>query len=166
MTRPIAAINHVSLTVNDLQGAIKFYQEVMGWQLIGTPSEVINDGGDNSYFCNTLYTHQDQQWISFKLAHMVGSNGVGIEVIQFEGNYKPELEFDYKRQGLSHFAITVPDVKEFVENFKAHGGQEYSIMLEYPVSEYNYVNTIYLKDPYGVIFEAHNHDYVYLNKNC
>ena len=166
MTLPIAAINHISISVRNIEESVQFYQNVMGWQLIGTAPEVVNDGSVNVAFCESLFGRENHTWTSLRIGHMVSSNGVGIELVEFGGNYPAEDAFEFKKNGLFHFAITVPNVKEFVENFTKHGGEVYSDFLEYPVSEVNFVNTIYCKDPFGVVFEVHNHDYVYLNKSC
>jgi len=45
MCKPKIEINHVGVSVKDLDKAIEFYTSVMGWELIGGPLPIKNDGG-------------------------------------------------------------------------------------------------------------------------
>lgn len=164
MATPIAAINHISLSVGDIDKAIEFYKEVMGWWHIAGPFPIKNDGGPSAQFCSTLYAKNGHEWTGFRLAHMVAGNGVGVELLEFEGGYDAEDEFEYKKHGLFHFAVTVPDVDEFVEKFKEYGGEEYCDYNRRKISDANTTVTVYVKDPFNNVFEVHSHSYEYLNK--
>ena len=164
MATQFTAINHFGLSVSNIEEAIEFYKETMGWWHEAGPFTIKNDGGPSSQFTNTIYGHDGHTWESFKLAHMVAANGVGVELLEFENGYDPELEFDFKRHGIFHFAITVGDIDTFLENFKAHGGKEYSVRRDSKVSDHNTTTTIFVEDPFGNVFEVHSHTYEYLNK--
>ncbi|MDK2865991.1 MAG: hypothetical protein PWP38_306 [Clostridiales bacterium] len=164
MAKPIAAMNHIGLSVGDIDKAIDFYKEVFGWYHIAGPFPIKRDGGPSSQFCDTLYAHEGHEWTGFRIAHMVGSNGVGVELLEFEGGYDPEDEFEYKRHGLFHFSVTVPDVDEFMARLKENGGEEYCAYSRRKFNEENTVVTVYGKDPFGNIFEVHSHSYEYMNR--
>lgn len=165
MSIQFAAINHIGLSVSNLEEAIAFYQETMGWRHIGGPLKMVNDGGPACKFTDTVYGHEGHAWESFRLAHMAAANGVGIELQEFENSYDPKMELEYKRHGIFHFAITVADVDSFLENFKAHGGKEYSERKDRKISDYNTTTTVFVEDPFGNVFEVHSHSYEYLNKS-
>ena len=164
MSTPIAAINHIALSVGDINKAIQFYREVMGWYHIAGPFTIKNDGSPTAQFCSSLYAHEGHEWTEFQLAHMVAANNVGVELLEFEGNYPPKDEFEYKRHGLFHFAITVPDVDEFMTRLKSYGGSEYCDYNRRKISDVNTVVTVYAKDPFGNIIEVHSHSYEYMNR--
>lgn len=164
MALPIAAINHVGLSVSNIDEAIKFYKAAMGWYHIAGPFPLKNDGGPSAKFTDTIYGHEGHSWTGFRLAHMATSNGIGIELLEFEGSHDPDLEFDYKEHGVFHYAITVPDVREFLENFIACGGTRYSEISDRKISDVNTVTTVFVRDPFGIVFEVHSHSYEYMNR--
>ena len=164
MAVPTASINHVGLSVPNIEKAIQFYQEVMGWYHIAGPFPIKNDGGPSAKFTDTIYGHEGHAWTGFRLAHMTAANGIGIELLEFEGSHDPELEFDYKEHGVFHYAITVPDVEEFVERFTSHGGTQYSDYNIRKISDVNTITTVFVRDPFGIVFEVHSHSYEYMNR--
>jgi catechol 2,3-dioxygenase-like lactoylglutathione lyase family enzyme len=164
MCKPKIEINHVGLSVKDIDKAIEFYTSVMGWELIGGPFTIKNDGGSTG-ITNTLYGYNGHTWTSFRLAHILADNGVGLELLEFEGGFDPEGldEFNFKQHGVFHFAITVPDTHAFAEKVKEWGGKEICDYNERPMGDVA-TSTVYLKDPCGIIFEVHNKNYEFLNR--
>ena len=164
MAVQFTAINHFGLSVSNIDEAIQFYKETMGWWHEAGPFTIQNDGGPSCKFIDTIYAHEGHTWESFKLAHMAAANGVGVELLEFENGFDPQIEFEFKRHGVFHFAITVGDIDAFLENFKAHVGKEYSMRSDRKVSDHNTTTTIFVEDPFGNVFEVHSHTYEYLNK--
>lgn len=164
MTNQMTAINHIGIHVGDINKAIEFYKEAMGWWHIAGPFECRNDGTSKWAFTNSIYENEGNTWESFQLAHMTTANGVGIELLQFENAYDPEKHLEFKRRGIFHFAITVRDIDSFLEKFVALGGKLYSDRSDRPVSDKNTITTIFVEDPFGNVFEVHSHSYEYMNK--
>ena len=164
MSKPRVEMNHIGVSVKDIDKAIAFYTEVMGWQHIAGPFPIKNDGGTVG-ITNTLYGRDGHTWTGFRLAHILADNGVGLELLEFEGGYdpEPEKEFEYKKHGIFHFAVTVPDTEEFVKKVKEWGGEEY---CDYNRREWKGEDTVtvYVKDPCGLIYEVHDHSYEFLNR--
>lgn len=153
MQYPIV-FNHVGLSVSDIDKAIAFYKEVFGWHHLAGPWPIKRES-PRTDFTDTVY---GTDWTGFKLAHMSAGNGVGVELLEFEGNYPPNSKMEMKRQGLFHFGVTVPDLKAFVATIEANGGKQHS---DFNVREVNgkQREIVFVEDPFGNIIEAYNYSY-------
>lgn len=158
-----ATINHIGLHVDDIDKAIEFYKATMGWYRVGGPMELRNDGSAKWAFTNSIYGKEGNTWESFKLAHMASTNGIGIELLQFENGYAPAKNLEFKRRGIFHFSITVRDIDEFLANFQAHGGKLYSDRSDRKLNDDNVITTVFVEDPFGNVFEVHSHSYEYMH---
>lgn len=158
MQYPIA-FSHVGLSVSNIEEAIEFYKEVFGWYHLAGPWPIKRDGGSTSDFCDTVY---GEDWTGFKLAHMSTSDRVGIELLEFEGNYRAE-KWDFKKHGVFHFGITMPDYEKFLKKLEKHGGRQYSHINKRDVHGEEYA-AVYAEDPFGNIFEIYTHSYELMSK--
>jgi catechol 2,3-dioxygenase-like lactoylglutathione lyase family enzyme len=154
MQYPIV-FSHVGLSVANIEKAIEFYKEVFGWYHLAGPWPIKRDGGSTSKFCDTVY---GENWTGFKLAHMSTGDHVGIELLEFEGNYPPKEKLEFKRQGLFHFGIQTNDVEGFIKNLEAHGGRQHSLVSQREVNGLTY-KAVYAEDPFGNIFEIYSCSY-------
>ena len=155
--------NHIGISVGDIGKAIEFYTTVLGGKHLAGPWPIKNDGGTTG-ITNTLYGKNGHTWTGFKMAHVLLANGVGIEIMEFEGGYDPapDKEFEFKKHGIFHFAVTVPNVEEFVAEIVKWGGEQY---CDYNIRDHKgeKTYTVYVKDPFGLIYEVHDHCYEFLN---
>lgn len=73
------AFSHIGLSVPNLDAAVKFYSEVMGWYVVMEPS-VVKEENDTAIgvMCTNVF---GSGYESFKIAHMVTSDGIGIEFL-------------------------------------------------------------------------------------
>src|SRR2546429_1710270 len=100
-------MNHVGLTVGDIDKAIRWYQDVFGLILLVGPlhCDTTTAGAARR---NEVF---GSQWAGMKLAHMLTDNGCGLELFEFvtpQGG-PPEDNFQYWKYGASHIAFTVDD---------------------------------------------------------
>lgn len=160
MSVQVTSINHIGLHVNDIEKAIEFYKNAMGWTHLAGPWPIKDDGSEKWAFTTSIYGKEGNTWEGFKLAHMLAGNDVGVELLQFENGYAPAKHLEFKRQGIFHFAITVDDLDAFVENFIAYGGKQYSDKRYDPRN----FGTVFMEDPFGNVFECHNASYAAMNK--
>jgi len=114
---PNTIIGHVHLKVADLKRSIKFYTEILGF-------EVMTKWGDNAVFLSAGGYH-----------HHIGLNTWESA----NGNPPPKGS-----TGLYHFAILVPNRKELARIFKRL--KKYKWPIE-GVSDHGVSEAIYLKDP-------------------
>ena len=155
MTYP-RAMSHIGLSVPDLNKAVEFYKEVMGWYVVMEPSEVKEEKDTAiGIMCEDVF---GPGWGSFKIAHMVTSDGIGVELFEFHNNEGNNDKFEFWKTGLFHFSIQDPDIEGMVEKIVAHGGKQRMPIREYYPGEKPY-RMCYVEDPFGIIFEVYSHSY-------
>lgn len=116
---PSAKIGHVHLTVSDLERALKFYKDLLGF-------EVTTWYGDSAVFLSAGGYH-----------HHIGLN-------TWAG--KDATPPPRGHTGLYHFAILLPDRKELAKVFKRLWEVKYPIE---GASDHGVSESIYLTDPDG-----------------
>ena len=101
-------IDHIAFRVDDLEKAVRFYTDVMGYQV--TDRFSINFEDDTQARCAALKA-ADGKGISIFVSEGVGEGGVVKEWVKANGN------------GLHHIAYAVDDIKTDVAEMKAKGIQ-------------------------------------------
>ncbi|ANU14597.1 Glyoxalase family protein [Planococcus halocryophilus Or1] len=150
------AFSHIGLSVTDLDKAVTFYKEVMGWYVIMEPSEVKEENDTPiGQMCIDVF---GAGWGTFRIAHMSTSDGTGIEIFEFPNSKKPENNFEYWKSGVFHFCVQDPDVEGLVNKIVEHGGKQRMPIREYYPNEKPY-RMCYVEDPFGIIFEVYSHSY-------
>jgi catechol 2,3-dioxygenase-like lactoylglutathione lyase family enzyme len=147
------ALNHLGMTVPDIERAIAWYGSVMGFRLIfrrmleyrPEVPEVREVFGDR-------FRRADQ-------AHLLSANGVGLELFQFLDPpvTAPDDSFAYAETGIFHLCVTDPDIDGLVARIVAHGGRQRTKVWEF-LSDRPY-RLAYCEDPFGNIIEAFSHSY-------
>ena len=155
MTYP-RAFSHIGLSVTDLEKAVKFYKDVMGWYVVMEPSEVVEESDTAiGQMCIDVF---GKGWGTFKIAHMVTSDKIGIELFEFSNSTQPENNFEFWKSGVFHFSVQDPDIEGMVQKIVAHGGKQRMPIREYYPNEKPY-RMCYVEDPFGIIFEVYSHSY-------
>jgi predicted enzyme related to lactoylglutathione lyase len=140
-------VNHIGVTVGDLDQAIAFYSKVFELRvLVGAESaSTATPGADRR--ADVFGT----RWREMRIAHLADANGTGIELFQFVDPklVYPAEHFEYWRVGLSHLAFTVPDLEIAISTLEAHGGQARTAIHEVLPG----CRVCYCKDPWGNAIE-------------
>lgn len=147
--------SHIGLSVPDLEAAITFYSEVMGWYVIMEPSDVVEDDSMIGVMCTDVF---GEGWGKFRIAHMATDDRIGIELFEFPNNEQPENNFEFWKTGIFHYAIQDPDIEGMVEKIVAHGGKQRMLIREYYPGEKPY-RMVYCEDPFGNLVELYSHSY-------
>ncbi len=149
-------LNHVGVSVPDIDAAIAWYQKIFAFTLIAAPADVQVDG---SHFANLAGNICGPRFGGMKIAHMVTGDGVGFELFQFLGP-EPERRADtmeYWKNGFFHIAITAADVDAKVAEIVAEGGVKRSeIWTLFPGED---IKVCYCEDPFGNVIEIISHRY-------
>jgi predicted enzyme related to lactoylglutathione lyase len=141
-------LNHVGVTVGDIDAAVTFYVDVLGLELL-----------DGPMLCTTTTPGAErradvfgERWGAMKLAHLLTSNNAGVELFQFIDPpvERRENNFTYWHTGPHHLAFTVDDVPESVERIVAGGGKQRTAI--YDVHGDSYI--CYCEDPWGNVVEV------------
>jgi catechol 2,3-dioxygenase-like lactoylglutathione lyase family enzyme len=147
------SVNHVGLTVPDMDRAIAWYGDVLGFRLIYRRMlEYRPEVPEVREVFGERFRKADQ-------AHLLSANGVGIELFQFiDPPVRPPADnFAYAETGLFHLCVTEPDIDDLVARIVAHGGkQRTGIRAFLPGRPYKLA---YCEDPFGNIIEAFSHSY-------
>jgi len=149
-------INHVGLTVPDLDKAVDWYQNVLGFTVLMGPYEVFV--GD-SYSSRMLRDFFGPELKRLRMVHMSMGNGVGLEIFEFiePRSQPPKKEFEYRRGGFYHICVTDPNVESLVKRIIESGGKQISQVWEiYRGSDFK---AVYCQDPFGNVIEVLSHAY-------
>ncbi len=156
ITKYPRAFSHIGITVPDLDAAVKFYQEVMGFYVIMPPTEVKKEAETAiGQMCIDVF---GEDWETFRIAHMSTSDKIGIELFEFPITKDTQPEFNPFRAGLFHFCVQDPDVEGLVAKIVEAGGKQRMPIREYYPGEKPY-RMCYVEDPFGVVFEVYSHSY-------
>ena len=155
MTQFPRTFSHIGLSVPDLQAAVKFYADVMGFYVLMPPSVVTEDDSAIGQMCTDVF---GPNWKKLSIAHLSTGDGIGIELFEFDDNYAPDENFAFRRHGTFHFAIQDPNPEALVEKIVAAGGKQRMPVREYFPGEKPY-RMVYVEDPFGNIFELYSHSY-------
>lgn len=149
------SFSHIGLSVPDVDAAVKFYSEVLGFYIIMPSTEVVEDDSEIGRMCTDVF---GPGWTKLRIAHLATSDRIGIELFEFDGNHPPADNLDFRRHGTFHFCIQDPDVEGLVEKIVAAGGKQRMPIREYYPGEKPY-RMVYVEDPFGNVFEVYSHSY-------
>ncbi|MGG9998612.1 lactoylglutathione lyase family protein [Pseudovibrio ascidiaceicola] len=148
--------SHIGLSVPDVEAAVKFYRDVMGWYIIMEPSEIVEDDSPIGEMCSDVF---GKGWKSFKIAHLSTSDGIGVELFEFVQNETPENNFEYWKTGIFHYCVQDPDVEGLAAKIEAAGGKRRMKEPRYYYPGEKPYRMIYMEDPFGNILEIYSHSY-------
>ncbi|TYB83710.1 lactoylglutathione lyase family protein [Oceaniovalibus sp. ACAM 378] len=155
MTPTPRTFSHIGISVPDLDAAVKFYSEIMGFYVLMAPSEVTEDDSAIGVMCTDVF---GPGWDRLRIAHLSTADGIGFELFEFKGNEEPDDNFSYRRHGTFHFAVQDPNLEELLEKIVAAGGKQRMPVREYFPDEKPF-RMVYVEDPFGVVFEIYSHSY-------
>ncbi|QBN18289.1 lactoylglutathione lyase family protein [Flavobacterium nackdongense] len=150
------SFSHIGISVPNIEKAVKFYSEVMGWYVIMKPSLVKKERTTAiGQMCIDVF---GEDWEEFEIAHMSTSDGIGIELFSFPHGEKKAPEFKPFNTGLFHFCVQDPDIEGLTTKIIEYGGKQRMPIREYYPNEKPY-KMVYVEDPFGIIFEIYTHSY-------
>lgn len=149
------AFSHIGLSVTDLEAAVGFYTEVLGWYVIMQPTEILEDESAIGLMCKDVF---GAGFGGFKIAHLSTSDGIGVEIFEFRNAEPPSGEFAYWKSGVFHFCVQDPDLEGLLERVVAAGGRQRMPVREYYPGDKPY-RMVYVEDPFGNVFEIYSHSY-------
>jgi catechol 2,3-dioxygenase-like lactoylglutathione lyase family enzyme len=146
-------INHVAISVPNLEQAIKWYQNVFGFKLIGGPVDFITD---DSLAGMALKDIHGETLRKMRMAWLVSENHVGFEIIEY---VEPEAQrrqdnFEYWKSGITHFCITDPNIEELCHKITEQGGKQRSNIWEIIPNKGYKIS--FCEDPFGNIIEIYS----------
>jgi catechol 2,3-dioxygenase-like lactoylglutathione lyase family enzyme len=137
----IKGMNHVGISVADLERSIEFYKDMLGLKLAGP---IVPFAG--TLFEQVMALDDPQGRIGFM------SNGsLQIELFEFR-HPKPapkDPNYSVADRGISHFCVEVTDLEALYERLSAAGVRFHCPVLKFPSG----IQATYGRDPDGNVFE-------------
>lgn len=150
------SFSHIGISVTNLEKAVEFYTNVMGWYLIMPPTVVVEEKDTAiGQMCIDVF---GEGFGSFKIAHISTGDKIGIELFEFPQNKENKAEFRPYQTGVFHFCVQDPNIQELADNIVKHGGKQRMPIREYYPNEKPY-KMVYCEDPFGNIIEIYTHSY-------
>ncbi|MFD1383867.1 lactoylglutathione lyase family protein [Rhodanobacter aciditrophus] len=150
------SFSHIGISVPDLENAVHFYTEVLGWYLIMKPSEIIEDDSAIGEMCTDVF---GVGWKRFRIAHLSTGDRIGVELFEFDNQENPENNFEYWKTGVFHFCVQDPNLEELADKIVAAGGKKRMKEPRYYYPGEKPYRMIYMEDPFGNILEIYSHSY-------
>lgn len=148
------ALNHVGLVVPDLDAALAWYREVLGFELLTAPVEM---RADDPQLGEALVSMLGPRVRAFRIAHLTMGGGVGLQLFQFiDPAPLPAEGSVFSRTGFSHICVTAPDIEALADEIAARGGRRSPVFRSIPGRPYA---AAYCADPWGNAVEINSHDY-------
>ena len=151
------ALNHVGLTVGNLDEGVRFYTLVCGLNLIAGPGSIDTSDPSGTARRREIF---GPRWQGMRLAHLADENGTGVELFEFpEPDAEPQpAEFRFWRIGVSHLAVTVNDMEASRDRLVELGGKARTpVFTLHPGCR-----ICYCEDPWGNAIEFSTVDYLSL----
>jgi len=158
-----SALNHVAVSVTDIELAMRWYRDVMGMTVLMEPVEISTmplKSGDE-HLSNLVRMVFGPKLGKFLICHMSSPNGVGVELFQF---LEPKAErreedsnFEYWKTGFFHIAVTEANVKDLAERIASSGGKQRTEVMELAPGSGKKI--CFCEDPFGNIIEIYSHSY-------
>jgi catechol 2,3-dioxygenase-like lactoylglutathione lyase family enzyme len=150
------AFNHIAVGVPDIDAAIEWYQEVMGFKLFEGPIDLDGKVDPRGQLRDVL----GPELRKVRVAHLATANGVGLELFQSidPPHERREHPIEFWKSGVWHFCVTDPDVDGLTAKIVASGGKQLSKVWQDRLPHADY-KMVYCQDPFGTLIEVYSHGY-------
>ncbi|KAF4950020.1 hypothetical protein FGADI_8466 [Fusarium gaditjirri] len=146
-------INHIAISCPDIEGLVKWYKSVLGFEVISDVQHCIR-AQDPAPF-ETIFVSYPSSLQELEFAILTTGNGVCIECFQFiDPPAKPrDEEFEYTRAGFFHICVTDRNPDILVKKIIDEGGRTVGEWMDYSKFGLEGHKGIYTQDPWGNVIE-------------
>lgn len=152
----LRALAHVGMTVANLDAAVAWYRDVLGFDVIAGPLTLRSDDGHAGRVAADVF---GADFGALRQAHLAGAGGTGLEIFEF---VQPATEshraFEYWRTGFTHICVVDTDPEALVAQIQRTGGRLRSerVWEIFPGEPFRMA---YCEDPFGNVVEVYSHGY-------
>ena len=133
---------HVGITVSDIDASIKFYEEVFGF----TCRDRVTF---NEKFLAQAPDLYKLSGATAQAAFIQASNGIVLEMFQFDPALPDDGRFAWNRAGHTHIAFMIDDLPEFAKHMRAKNVRFCMDVLEKADGSH----WVFVQDPDGNLIE-------------
>jgi catechol 2,3-dioxygenase-like lactoylglutathione lyase family enzyme len=148
------SLGHVGITVPDLDAAIRWYQDVLDFDLLSGPEPLAADESHGGTGASLVF---GPKFASGRVAILLAGGGVGIELFEFDrpATERREEPFEYWKTGISHICVIARDIDRVSTRIGENDGAVRVPPREvFPGEPYRWC---YCQDPFGTIVELWTH---------
>ena len=149
-------INHIAFSVSDLDQAMEWYKEVLGFTVVKEPVEFVADDSLRGKAAKDMHGPSLKKMRTVLLS---SANQVGFEIFEY---VDPKEErrmdnFEYWKSGFFHICITDPNIEELCKKISESGGKQRSKIWDLvPNKGYKIA---FCEDLFGNVIEIYTHGY-------
>lgn len=149
-------INHIAVSVTDLDKAVKWYKEVFGFTVVNGPIEFEADDSSLGIAARDIH---GPNFRKMRMAWLSSGNQVGFEMFEY---IDPKAErridnFEYWKSGFFHICVTDPNIEELCKRISDSGGRQRSRIWD--VDPDKGYKIAFCEDPFGNVIEIYTHSY-------
>ena len=136
----IKNIRHIGIVVNDLEASLRFYRDLLGFQIV----KQMEESGD---YIDNMSAIDGVRVTTLKIAL---PNGQMVELLKYHSHPKKEKEREICDIGIAHIALTVDDLDNEYERLKGGG-----VLFNAPpqLSPDGYAKVTFCRAPEGTFIE-------------
>lgn len=138
----ITGFNHTSFTVSELEKAVRFWTDGLGFRA----DSVSERTGDWQGRITGV------PGAKLKIAHLFGYNH-HIELIEYLGSAGEERMLHPNMAGVAHICLDVENIESVIQKLTSLGAAPQGEMVEVDSGPVKGCRSIYLRDPSGILIE-------------
>jgi glyoxylase I family protein len=144
----LGAVAHIGITVRDMEGAVRFYRDILGLKVLG---DVAIEGDE----ADTITREKGVKLRAVYLRSEKDLKGPPIELLHFvqpagsAGEPYPRLT----NPGITEVAFWVKDIEQTYVDLRSRGVKFYSAPQLFELEGYGKVKAVYFWDPDGTTLE-------------
>jgi catechol 2,3-dioxygenase-like lactoylglutathione lyase family enzyme len=149
-------INHIAVSVTDLNRAVKWYKEVFGFTVVNGPVEFEADDSSLGIAARDIH---GPNFRKMRMVWLSSGNQVGFEMFEY---IDPKAErridnFEYWKSGFFNICVTDPNIEELCKRISDSGGRQRSRIWD--VDPDKGYKIAFCEDPFGNVIEIYTHSY-------
>ncbi|KAL4897971.1 Glyoxalase/Bleomycin resistance protein/Dihydroxybiphenyl dioxygenase [Aspergillus ambiguus] len=138
-------INHVAVSVTDIDEFVRWYSRILGFQLMGRIRHLKRSDTPQSGLFRIYPTEVNE----VKIAHMATGNGVGFEVFEFVDPTPMSAPQSFNHNlkgGFFHICVTDPNPDLLAQKVTDAGGRRIGETVKHETAGFE---CLYVADPWG-----------------
>ncbi len=144
---PVSAMSHVAFCVRDLDRALRFYRDLLGFRVEKDELQDTRTGG-----LPHLYRDRHAQRRVVHLRYGAGPTAPFLVLTEHPGDAISGEPIMLDQVGISHLSFTVPNVEELTKRLRAQGAETCGPPDAFKDAS-GRIRTVFFRDPDGILVQ-------------